>query len=769
MDHDHMKMGDHDMGKMNHDHMKMNDHDMGKMNHSQMQMNDHDMSKMHHSQMQMGDHDMSKMDHHSHMKMNDHDMSKMDHSQMQMDDHDMGKMNHDHMKMDGHDMMMHGGQMMHMGNLKQKFWVSVVLALPVLLLAPIMGLDRAVFNFGDSWVKNLLIIGFDAALYFYGGAPFLKGAKAEIHSKEPAMMTLITLGISVAFFYSIYAFIANSFFHPTTMVMDFSFELATLILIMLLGHWIEMNAMMGAGNALQKMAALLPKTAHVITADDQVVEMAVAQLKEGQLLQIRAGESVPADGVITAGTSALNESLVTGEAAAVKKKVGDQVIGGSINNNGTLTIKITGTGESGYLSQVMKLVAQAQQAKSKAETTADKVAKYLFYAALIVGILAFFIWLPQGLATALARMVTVFVIACPHALGVAIPLVVARSTSIGAQNGLLLRNRQAVAASRQLSHVFLDKTGTLTAGKFTVNAILPAQGITEQEVLAKFAALESTSSHPLAQAILTAAKGKSVNFVPAQAVKTLPGIGLSGEIADKNYMIASLAYLKKQQLAFDEKTALDLAAHGNSISFLLDAQQRVLGMIAEGDQIKTGASQLIKQLQAQQITPVMLTGDNQQAAQQIAQQLGIKDFHAGLLPTDKQKIIRQYQAKNQHVMMVGDGVNDAPSLAAADIGAAIGAGTDVALDSADVILVRSDPRDILNFLSLAKLTNRKMIQNLWWGAGYNIVALPLAAGILAPIGIVLDPAVGAVVMALSTVVVALNAMSLTPAKIKPTA
>jgi Cu2+-exporting ATPase len=733
--------------------------------HSQMKMAGHDMSKMDHSQMKMTGHDMSKMDH-SQMKMTGHDMSKMDHSQMKMAGHDMSKMDHGQMKMAGHDMMMHGGQMMHMGNLKQKFWVSLVLALPVLLLAPIMGLDRAVINLGDSWLKSLLIIVFDAALYFYGGAPFLKGAKAEIQSKEPAMMTLITMGISVSFFYSVYAFIANNFLQPSTMVMDFSFELATLILIMLLGHWIEMNAMMGAGNALQKMAALLPKTAHLITKDGQITEVAVNHLKKDQLFQVRAGESVPADGMITEGTSAINESLVTGEAAAVKKKVGDQVIGGSVNNNGTLTVKVTGTGESGYLSQVMKLVQQAQQAKSKAETTADKVAKYLFYAALIVGILAFFIWLPQGLSVALTRMVTVFVIACPHALGVAIPLVVARSTSIGAQNGLLLRNRQAVAASRQLSHVFLDKTGTLTVGKFTVNAILPTEKIKSAELLAKFAALENTSSHPLAQAILAKADEEQVKFASAQNVNTLPGVGLSGTIENQKYTIANLGYLKQQKIAFDQQQANDWASRGNSISFLLNDQQQVLGMIAEGDQLKPGSQQLIKQLQQREITPVMLTGDNPQAAKHIAEQLGITDFHAGLLPQAKQKIIKQYQAEGKHVMMVGDGVNDAPSLAAADIGVAIGAGTDVALDSADVILVRSDPHDILNFLSLAKLTNRKMIQNLWWGAGYNIVALPLAAGILAPIGIILDPAVGAIVMALSTVIVALNAMSLTADKIK---
>ncbi|WP_259599919.1 HAD-IC family P-type ATPase, partial [Clostridium botulinum] len=347
-------------------------------------------------------------------------------------------MNHGDMDMAGTDMMMHGGSMMHMGNLKVKFWVSVVLAIPVLLLAPIMGLNVSILSFSSPLIVGIIIVLFDTALYFYGGMPFLKGAKAEIQDKSPEMMTLVTLGISVSYFYSLYAFIANNFLNPANHVMDFSFELATLILIMLLGHWIEMNALMGAGNALQKMAALLPKTAHLVTDNGETKEVPVSDLKVGQAFQVRSGESIPADGVITAGESTVNEALVTGESAAVTKNVGDKVIGGATNNNGTLTVKISGTGDSGYLSQVMKMVQNAQQAKSKAEDKADLVAKYLFYAAFGVGIIAFFAWLPQGLTTAMTIMVTVFVIACPHALGLAIPLVVSRSTTIGAQNGLLV-------------------------------------------------------------------------------------------------------------------------------------------------------------------------------------------------------------------------------------------------------------------------------------------------------------------------------------------
>lgn len=698
---------------------------------------------------------MAGMDH-GHMKM-DHDHASMDHH-MAMNDQSM-----DDMDMSG-DMMMHGGHMMHMGNLKQKFWASVVLAIPVLLLAPIMGLNISILNFNAPLITGIIIILFDTALYFYGGAPFLKGAKYELQDKSPEMMTLVTLGISVSYFYSLYAFIANNFLSPANHVMDFSFELATLILIMLLGHWIEMNALMGAGDALQKMAALLPKTAHLVTADGEVQDVKVADLKVGQLFQVRAGESIPADGTVTDGQSTINEALVTGESAAVSKQVGDKVIGGATNNNGTLTVKITGTGDSGYLSQVMKMVQNAQQSKSKAEDKADKVAKYLFYAAFFVGIIAFFAWLPQGLETAMTRMVTVFVIACPHALGLAIPLVVSRSTSIGAQNGLLVRNRQAIEESQRVSHVLLDKTGTLTEGKFTVNALVPTAKTDQKTLLAHLAALESNSTHPLAQAIIAKAQSEHVKVASAANSQTIPGVGISGDIDGTHYTIVNGKYLQQQGITYDQASADQWAEKGNSVSFLL-ADDQVQGMVAEGDTIKTGAKSLISSLKSRGITPVMLTGDNQKAAEHVAHLLGLDEFHAGLLPNDKQKIVAKYQAAGHHVIMVGDGVNDAPSLAQANIGIAIGAGTDVAIDSADVILVKSDPSDINHFLDLAKLTNRKMVQNLWWGAGYNIVAIPLAAGILAFAGLILDPAVGAAVMGLSTVIVALNAMGLTGKKI----
>lgn len=734
---DQMKMDD-----MKNDHQKMSD------------MQNH-MQSMNHDDMKMA-HEMSSTGHQMKMDHGSMNMSGMDHGHMDMSND---------MDMAGGDVMMHGGSMMHMGNLKVKFWVSVVLAIPVLLLAPIMGLNISIINLNAPLAVGIVIVLFDSALYFYGGMPFLKGAVAEIKDKSPEMMTLVTLGISVSYFYSLYAFVANNFLNPANHVMDFSFELATLILIMLLGHWIEMNALMGAGDALQKMAALLPKTAHLVTETGETKDVAVADLQVGQSFQVRSGESIPADGVITDGQSTVNESLVTGESAAVTKTVGDKVIGGATNNNGTLTVKISGTGDSGYLSQVMKMVQNAQQSKSKAEDKADLVAKYLFYAAFGVGIIAFFAWLPQGLATAMTIMVTVFVIACPHALGLAIPLVVSRSTSIGAQNGLLVRNRQAIEASQHVSHVLLDKTGTLTEGQFTVNALVPSKDVDEQTLLTRLAALESNSTHPLAQAIIAAAQAKGIKVEAAQSSQNIPGVGIAGEINGHQYMIVNGNYLTKQGIQFDQAVADKWAAKGNSVSFLLQDKQ-VQGMVAEGDTIKAGAKELISGLQKRGITPVMLTGDNQKAAEHVAGLLGLKEFHAGLLPNDKQKIVAEYQAKGNHVIMVGDGVNDAPSLAAANIGVAIGAGTDVAIDSADVILVKSEPSDILHFLDLTKITNRKMVQNLWWGAGYNIIAIPLAAGVLSFIGIILDPAVGAAVMAMSTVIVAINAMGLTGEKIK---
>lgn len=671
-----------------------------------------------------------------------HDMSHMDHMNMDHDMGDMAGMAHMH----------------HMGNFKQKFWVSLIAAIPVFVLSPFMGINLPFqFTFpGSDWVVLILA----SFLFFWGGQPFFSGARSELKAKSPAMMTLITMGIGVAYIYSLYAFVANNLLH-TAHIMDFFWELASLIVIMLLGHWIEMSATMSAGNALEKMAALLPGEAHVVGNDGQTMDMPLAHLQQGQTVLIQAGEKVPADGDVISGSSAVNEALVTGEAKAVAKATGDQVIGGSVNGNGTLTVRVTGTGETGYLAQVGKLVSQAQAEKSRAETMADRVAKWLFYAALSLGIVAFFVWLAVAdMNVALNRLVTVLVIACPHALGLAIPLVVSRSTSLAATHGLLIRDRHAIESIKHLDTVLMDKTGTLTEGVFKVNAVQSFDNqLSDDQVLTLFAQLEANSSHPLATGILDEAKLRQLETPAANDVQTVQGVGLTGVIGGQKYAIVTAKYLRNEYLNFDEDGFDQLANAGNSVSYLISGHS-VLGLVAQGDQIKPESVAFIAALHKLNIQPVMLTGDNEPAANAVAAQLGDITVHAELRPEDKEKIVRDYQNEGHHVMMVGDGINDAPSLARADIGVAIGAGTDVAIDSADVILVKSNPKDILSFLNLAKATNRKMTQNLWWGAGYNIIAIPLAAGVLAGIGIVLSPAVGAIVMSMSTVIVAINAMTL---------
>lgn len=667
--------------------------------------------------------------------------------------------NHSHNHHEGHD---HGAMdhSAHGGDFKKKFFVSLFLGIPIILMAPMMGIELPFqFTFpGSEWV--VLILG--TILFFYGGMPFLKGAKMELEMKNPGMMMLISLGISVAYFYSVYAFVANNFLHSSVHIMDFFWELATLILIMLLGHWIEMNAISNAGNALQKMAELLPNLATVIKEDGSTEEVTLQEVMIGQKVLVKAGEKVPTDGEILEGQTSINESMITGESKDVIKKVHDKVIGGSVNGSGAITIEVTGTGESGYLSQVMELVGSAQNEKSRVESLSDKVAKWLFYIALTVGIVAFIVWfiLTKDINIALERMVTVLIIACPHALGLAIPLVTARSTSLGAQNGLLVKDRQALEVAKKVDIIMMDKTGTLTEGNFAVNEFESfSQDYTKEEVLSLMAALEQTSSHPLAVGVLNKMEELGLSIPKASNVTNLPGIGMEGLVEGKDVKIVSISYMNQHDLPFNEKEFNELSSQGNSVSFLL-VNHETIGLIAQGDQIKPDSKEMINELKAQGIKPVMLTGDNKQVANVVAKQLGIEAVHAELMPEDKEKIVKEYKEQGLVVMMVGDGVNDAPGLARADIGVAIGAGTDVAIDSADVILVKSNPFDILHFLSLSKNTQRKMVQNLWWGSGYNIVAIPLAAGILASVGVILSPAVGAVLMSFSTVIVAINAMLL---------
>ncbi|AKC74923.1 MULTISPECIES: heavy metal translocating P-type ATPase [Staphylococcus] len=670
-------------------------------------------------------------------------------------------MNHsNHMHHDNHASHHHSGHAHHHGNFKVKFFVSLILAIPIILLSPMMGVNLPFqFTFpGSEWVVLIL----STILFFYGGKPFLSGGKDEIATKKPGMMTLVALGISVAYIYSLYAFYMNNFSSATGHTMDFFWELATLILIMLLGHWIEMNAVGNAGDALKKMAELLPNSAIKVMDNGQREEVKISDIMTDDIVEVKAGESIPTDGIIVQGQTSIDESLVTGESKKVQKNQNDNVIGGSINGSGTIQVKVTAVGEDGYLSQVMGLVNQAQNDKSSAELLSDKVAGYLFYFAVIVGVISFIVWMliQNDVDFALERLVTVLVIACPHALGLAIPLVTARSTSIGAHNGLIIKNRESVEIAQHIDYVMMDKTGTLTEGNFSVNHYESFKNdLSNDTILSLFASLESQSNHPLAISIVDFAKSKNVSFTNPQDVNNIPGVGLEGLIDNKTYKITNVSYLDKHKLNYDDDLFTKLAQQGNSISYLIEDQQ-VIGMIAQGDQIKESSKQMVADLLSRNITPVMLTGDNNEVAHAVAKELGISDVHAQLMPEDKESIIKDYQSDGNKVMMVGDGINDAPSLIRADIGIAIGAGTDVAVDSGDIILVKSNPSDIIHFLTLSNNTMRKMVQNLWWGAGYNIVAVPLAAGILAFIGLILSPAIGAILMSLSTVIVAINAFTL---------
>ncbi len=682
-----------------------------------------------------------------------------------------------------------GGMAMDGADLKRRFVVSLVLAVPVLLLSSPMGIALPVpLSFpGSGW----LVAALATALYFYGGMPFLRGAARELRGRRPAMMTLVALGITTAYAYSVYSFVQRDVLHAGSAGMDFFWELATLIVIMLLGHWIEMRAVMGAGDALKEMAELLPAQARVLQADGSYADVPLGDVQVGQVVMVEAGEKVPADGEVVDGGSQVDEALVTGESRDVRKGPGDTVFGGSQNGSGTLYVRVTGTGQSGYLAQVMSLVSQAQREKSRAEVLSDKVARWLFYAAVGVGVAAFAAWFAAtgSAGDALARMVTVFVIACPHALGLAIPLVAARSTSLGARHGLLVRRRRALEVAPKANVVMMDKTGTLTEGDFRVVEVRALEGPAgagsaavdpsepergasgdpsrssipsseDDRVLAVLAGLEASSSHPLAASILRKARERGVQPADVHDVRAVAGVGMEGTLRNGSHaMVANARCLESRGVPFDRARYRELAGRGLTVGFfVVDGEAR--GIVAQGDQVKPSARRAVSQLKARGMVPVMLTGDNEAAASAVARTLGIEEFEAGLLPQDKVRLVQERREAGSTVMMVGDGINDAPALARADVGVAIGAGTDVAIDSADVVLVRSDPEDIVRLLDLARNTDRKVKQNLWWGAGYNIVAIPLAAGVLAPVGILLSPAVGAVLMSLSTVLVAVNAMTL---------
>ena len=686
--------------------------------------------------------------HLSHSHHNHGDMDHSKHKHVSTEEHgDHKNQHHDHH--DGHDHSGHSGHdHHHHGNFKELFLKSLPLGIVIMLLSPMAGFDlpfQFTFPYSDIVVAILSTI-----LIIYGGRPFYQGAVDEFKQKEPGMMALVSLGLSVSYLYSIYTVIAS--YVTGEQIMDFFFEFASLLLIMLLGHWIEMKAIGEAGDAQTELAKLVPKDAHVVLDDDSIETRPVADLKVGDLIRVQAGENVPADGTIERGESRVNEALLTGESKAVKKGPGDEVIGGSTNGEGVLYIKVNETGDQSFISQVQNLISQAQSQPSRAENIAQKVAGWLFYIAVIVALIAFVVWtLRADIPTAVKFAITTLVIACPHALGLAIPLVTARSTSLGASRGLLVKDRQALEIAQDADVMILDKTGTLTTGEFKVLDVkLLNEKYTKEEIISLLAGIEGGSSHPIAQSIISFANQEGISPVSFDSIDVISGAGVEGKANGHQYQLIS-------QKAYGRNLDMDIPK-GATLSILTENDDAI-GAVALGDELKPTSKELIQALKKNNIQPIMATGDNEKAAQGAAEDLEI-EYRSNQSPQDKYELVKTLKEEGKKVIMVGDGVNDAPSLALADVGIAVGAGTQVALDSADVILTQSDPGDIESFIELAHKTTRKMKQNLFWGAGYNFIAIPLAAGILAPIGITLSPALGAILMSVSTVIVAINAILL---------
>ena len=664
------------------------------------------------------------------------------------DEHSHHHQNHDHHSESdssaaGFDK--HAGH--HTPDFLKRFWITLVLSVPVLLLSHMIQqwLGFTIAFQGDKYV--LLVLG--SIIYFYGGMPFFKGFLGEVKAGAIGMMTLVALAITVAYVYSV----AVVFGLPG---MDFFWELATLIVIMLLGHWLEMRSQMAASKALQSLVALLPNDV-TVEHNGSPVKIKLEQLKNGDTVIIRPGEKVAADGLIVEGSSYLNESMLTGESVPVRKESGGKVIAGSINGDGALKIKATGVGKDSYLNKVINLVQDAQAAKSNTQNLADKVAKWLTIVAIVVGVGTFAYWyITMGdLAFALERMVTVMVTACPHALGVAIPLVVAISTTLSATNGLLIRNRTAFETTRKLSTIIFDKTGTLTKGSHTVQKIIPlTEHYSENDLLQYAAAVQQNSEHHIAKGIMQTLSEKKLELWKSDNFRYMQGIGVTGMVSGKLVVAAGPNYFvqnNKQVPAIPEEINQD----AETVNFILIDDVPV-GIVSLADTIREGAKEAIDQLRSMNIKSFLLTGDNEKVAAAVSKQLGMDGYLANVLPHHKQEKVKEFQDKGEIVAMTGDGVNDAPALAAADVGIAVGSGTDVAAETADIILVNSDPRDVVKMIDFGKKTYSKMIQNLVWAVGYNVVAIPLAAGVLYPT-FVLSPAMGAVLMSVSTIVVALNA------------
>ncbi|MCJ7555131.1 MAG: copper-translocating P-type ATPase [Ignavibacteriaceae bacterium] len=682
----------------------------------------------------------------------DHDKhSEHDHT-IHNDHSSQEKMNHKMSEHGGHNHSEHHGHMIE--DFKKRFWISLFITIPILLLSPLIqkfiGIKDALSFNGNMYVLFVL----SSFVFFYGGWPFLKGLVNEFKKKQPGMMTLIALAISVAYFYSsavVFGVKGEVFF----------WELATLIDIMLLGHWIEMKSVMGASKALEELAKLMPDEAHKIDDSGNVTDVPVSELKHKVKLLIKPGEKIPADGKIYEGKSSINEAMITGESKPVSKSEGDGVIGGSINGEGSLKIEVEKIGDETFLSQIVKMVKEAQESKSKTQNFANRAAFWLTIIAITAGALTMFVWLVftgQSFNFALSRTVTVMVITCPHALGLAIPLVVAVSTALSAKSGLLIRNRNAFEEARNIQAIIFDKTGTLTKGEFGVTETISFDNdYNEKEILKYAATIESESEHPIAQGIVSSSpKGTGEDKYQLKDFNSIPGKGAEGKVNNKDVKVVSSGYLEENKIELQDRDKIEkLSAQGKTVVFVL-VDNKLTGAIALGDIIRDESKDAIKQLKELGIKTMMLTGDNKQVAKWVADELGLDDYFAEVLPDKKAEKVKEVQSRGMIVAMTGDGVNDAPALAQADVGIAIGTGTDVAVETADIILVRSNPKDVVSLIKFSKATYSKMIQNLVWATGYNVIAIPLAAGVLYSAGIVLSPALGAVLMSLSTIIVAIN-------------
>lgn len=653
--------------------------------------------------------------------------------------------NHDYSEHEKHEHEDHHRHMVK--DFRKRFIISAIVTVPILLLSPLIQ-NLLGYTFAFIFDKYVLFI-LSSFIFFYGGLPFITGIFDELRKKQPGMMTLIALAISVAYFYSsavVFGLKGEFFF----------WELATLIDIMLLGHWLEMRSILGASRALEKLVRLMPDTAHLIKKGE-IIDIRISELVKGNLVLVKAGEKIPADGIVIKGSSYIDESMLTGESVPVKRNIGNKIIGGSVNGDGVLEVKVEGTGKESYLNKVINLVQQAQASKSKTQRLADRAAFWLTLVAITVGAGTFIYWLIYGkeLSFAIERMATVMVIACPHALGLAVPLVVAISTALSAKNGLLIRNRTAFENSRRITTIVFDKTGTLTEGKLGVTSVTPFNtNFDKKKIIQLAAALEKNSEHPIAKGILLKAKEDNIQLLPISDFKVLKGEGVQGKIGKDIISLLSLSSLIKGNISLPEDVKLDEVA---TLVFLL-INGKLIGMVGLADRIRDESYEAMKQLKKAGIKCWMLTGDNKRIAEKVATELQLDGYFAEVLPHEKQEKLKELQRKGEYVAMTGDGVNDAPALAQADVGIAVGSGTDVAAETADIILVRSNPLDITSLIFFGKATHNKMVQNLFWATGYNVIAIPLAAGVLySNYGILIPPAIGAIFMSVSTIIVAVNA------------